>query len=126
MSVIFSAILTNFTYAAQAATALTGLGYAAHKAASVTDRLSRESDFELSQDGETVRSSDSTYSFVGFSENGDFSTAIATPSSVKVGKKLGKIRYDSDSSVWQLDTDNGEYIMIRSKVDSSEVFKKVS
>lgn len=112
MSVIFSA-------------ALTGLGHIAHAAVSVAENLSRTfSVFELSQDGETVWGDCAEYSFVGFSEDGDFSTSVGA-AGVSVGKRLGKLKYDSDSTVWQLCTGYGEYIMIKSSVDTAEIFQRV-
>lgn len=112
MSVIFSA-------------ALTGLGHIAHAAVSMAEKFPRMSaEFELSQDGETVWGDCAEYSFVGFSENGDFSTSVGV-CPVAVGKKLGKIKYDPDSKVWQLCTSRGEYIMVTSKVDAAEIFKRV-
>lgn len=112
MSVIFSA-------------ALTGLGRIAYAAASVAENFPCISaEFELSQDGETIWSDCAEYSFVGFSENGDFSTSVGV-CPVAVGKKLGKIKYDPDCKVWQLCTERGEYIMVTSKVDTAEIFKRV-
>lgn len=113
MSVIFSA-------------ALTGLGHIARAAASVAENLTRIScEFELSQDGETIWGDCCEYSFVGFSENGDFSTSVGS-CDVTVGKRLGKVRYDADSTVWQLNTCSGEYIMVKSKVDTADIYKRVS
>ena len=112
MSVIFSA-------------AMTGLGHVAHAAVSIAENLSRTSPvFELSQDGETVWGDCAEYSFVGFSEDGDFSTSVGVES-VSVGRRLGRIKYEPDSTVWQLRTDRGEYIMIKSRVDTAEIFRRV-
>jgi hypothetical protein len=112
MSVIFSA-------------ALTGLGHIAHAAMSMAENFPHTFvEFELSQDGETIWKDCAEYSFVGFSEDGDFSTSVGV-CPVAVGKKLGKIKYDSDCKVWQLYTGRGEYIMVKSKVDTAEVFKRV-
>lgn len=113
MSVIFSA-------------ALTGLGHIAHAAAAVAEKIPyMPVEFELSQDGETIWGNCAEYSFVGFSEHGDFSTSIGV-CPVAIGKKIGKIKYDPDCKVWQLFSKCGEYIMIKSKVDTAEVFKRVS
>lgn len=112
MSVIFSA-------------ALTGLGNIAHAAVSVAENFHCMSvEFELSQDGETIWGDCAEYSFVGFSEDGDFSTSVGV-CPVAVGKKLGKIKHDNDSKVWQLCTGRGEYIMVTSNVDAAEIFKRV-
>ena len=112
MSVIFSVMMT-------------GLGHVAHAAVSIAENLSRASSvFEMSQDGETVWGDCAEYSFVGFSEEGDFSTSVGA-AGVTVGRRLGKVRYDSDSTVWQLRTDFGEYIMIKSRVDTAEIFRRV-
>lgn len=112
MSVIFSA-------------AMTGLGHVAHAAVSIAENLSRTSLlFEMSQDGETVWGDCAEYSFAGFSEDGDFSTSVGADD-VSVGRRLGRLKYDSDSTVWQLCTGNGEYIMIKSCVDTAEIFCRV-
>lgn len=105
--------------------AMAGLGHVAHAAASIAENLSHMSSvFELSQDGETVWGDCAEYSFVGFSEDGDFSTSVGADS-VSVGRRLGKVKYDSDSTVWQLRTACGEYIMIKSRVDTAEIFRRV-
>ncbi len=112
MSVIFSV-------------ALTGLGHIAHAAASVAESLSRRyAEFELSQDGETVWGDCAEYAFVGFSEDGDFSTSVGV-GSVSVGRRLGRLRYEADSTVWELCTYCGEYIMVKSRVDTAEIFQRV-
>lgn len=112
MSVIFSA-------------AITGFGHVAHAAVSIAENFSRASSvFEMSQDGETVWGDCAEYSFAGFSEDGDFSTSVGT-ACVSVGRRLGKVKYDSDSTVWQLRTEYGEYIMIKSRVDTAEIFRRV-
>lgn len=113
MSVIFSA-------------ALTGLGHIAHAAVSVAENLTRTvCEFELSQDGETIWDDCNEYSFVGFSENGDFTTSVGS-CPVTVGKRLGRVRYYSDSTVWQLKTGTDEYIMVKSSVDTADIYKRVS
>lgn len=105
--------------------ALTGLGYIAHAVWSVAENLhSSSSEFELSQDGETVWDECSEYSFVGFGENGDFSTALGAVR-VSVGKKLGKLRDEPDYKVWQLRAAGGDYIMLKNHTDTSEVFKRI-
>ena len=112
MSVIFSA-------------ALTGVGHIARAAVSLAERIPHASvEFELSQDGETIWGDYSEYSFVGFSENGDFSTSVGL-CPVAVGKKLGKLKYEADSVVRKLCTSDGDYIMVTNDVDAAEVFKRV-
>lgn len=113
MSVIFSA-------------AITGLGHLAHAVADARERFPGiQSEFELSQDGETVWESDAEYAFVGFSEDGDFSLSVGR-SGASVGRKLGRIKDEPDFRVWQLLTNCGEYIMLKGSADTAEVFKRVS
>ena len=112
MSVIFSA-------------AITGLGHLAHAVANAKEYLPLTNlEFELSQDGETVWDSVAEYTFVGFSEDGDFSLSVGR-SGVSVGRRLGRLKNEPDYRVWQLRTDGGEYIMLKGRADTAEVFKKV-
>ena len=113
MSVIFSA-------------AITGLGRLASVVASAREEVfpGSGSEFELSQDGETLWNGDSEYSFVGFSEDGDFSLSVGR-SRVSVGRKLGRVKNEPDFRVWQLRTDCGEFIMVGGSADTSEVFRRV-
>lgn len=105
--------------------AVTGLGHLAHAVASAAEKIpAAASEFELSQDGETVWDNGSEYTFVGFSEGGDFSFSIGA-SPVSVGRKLGKVKHEPDCKVWQLHTTGGEYIMLKGYADTAEVFKKV-
>jgi len=112
MSVIFSA-------------AITGLGRIAHAVASAREIFPRGGDeYELSQDGETLWDADSEYTFVGFSEDGDFSLSVGK-GGVSVGRKLGRVKNEPGYRVWQLCTDGGDYIMVAGSVDTTEVFKRV-
>lgn len=113
MSVIFSA-------------AITGLGHLAHAVASAKEHLPlANSEFELSQDGEIVWDCGAEYTFVGFSEDGDFSLSVGR-SGASIGKRLGRLKNEPDYRVWQLRTDGGEYIMLKGSADTAEVFKRVS
>ena len=113
MSVIFSA-------------AITGLGHLAHAVATAKEHLPlAHSEFELSQDGETVWECGAEYTFVGFSEDGDFSLSVGR-SGASVGRRLGRLKNEPDYRVWQLRTDGGEYIMLKGSADTAEVFKRVS
>lgn len=106
--------------------ALTGLGQLAHAVSSVTENLpSFRSEFELSQDGETVWGECSEYTFVGFGEDGDFSTAFGT-AHVSVGRRLGRLKDEPEYKVWQLRAADGDYIMLKSRTDTAEVFKRIS
>lgn len=108
--------------------ALTGLGHIAHAVSTVAESLpGLGSEFELSQDGETVWDECSEYSFVGFGEDGDFSTAFGTAAgSVSVGRRLGRLRDEPEYKVWQLRAAGGDYIMLKSRTDTAEVFKRVN
>ncbi len=113
MSVIFSA-------------AITSLGHIAHAVASARELFpAAHSEFELSQDGETVWEPGAEYTFVGFSEDGDFSLSVGR-SGASVGRKLGRLKNEPDFRVWQLRTSGGEYIMLKGSADTAEVFKRVS
>ena len=113
MSVIFSA-------------AITGLGHLAQAVANAKERLPlANSEFELSQDGETVWECGAEYTFVGFSEDGDFSLSVGR-SGASVGRRLGRLKNGPDYRVWQLRTDGGDYIMLKGSADTAEVFKRVS
>ncbi|MBQ9902556.1 MAG: hypothetical protein IJM51_09285 [Clostridia bacterium] len=113
MSVIFSA-------------AITGLGHLAYAVANVKERMPlTSSEFELSQDGETVWEAGAEYTFVGFSEDGDFSHSVGR-SGASVGRRLGRLKNEPDYRVWQLRTEGGEYIMLKGRADTAEVFRKVS
>ena len=113
MSVIFTA-------------AITGLGHLAHAVANAKEHLSlAHSEYELSQDGETVWEYGAEYTFVGFSEDGDFTLSVGK-TGVSVGRRLGRLKNEPDFRVWQLHTDGGEYIMLKGSADTAEVFKRVS
>ena len=113
MSVIFSA-------------AITGLGHLARAVANAKEYLPLAySEFELSQDGETVWEADAEYTFVGFSEDGDFSLSVGR-SGASVGRRLGRLKNEPDYHIWQLRTDRGDYIMLKGSADTAEVFKRVS
>ncbi len=113
MSVIFSA-------------AITGLGHLAHAVANAKELLPlAHSEFELSQDGETVWEADAEYTFVGFSEDGDFSLSVGR-SGASVGRRLGRLKNEPDYRIWQLRTEGGDYIMLKGSADTAEVFKRVS
>ena len=113
MSVIFSA-------------AITGLGHLAHAVAAAREKWpGAYSEFELSQDGETVWEAGAEYAFVGFSEDGDFSRSIGK-SGASVGRRIGKLKHDPDYRVWQLLAHDGEYIMLKGSYDTAEIFKRVS
>ncbi len=113
MSVIFSA-------------AITGLGHLAHAVASAREYFpGTYSEFELSQDGETVWEASAEYAFVGFSEDGDFSLSIGK-GDVSVGRRLGKLKNEPETRVWQIRSRDGEYIMLKGSADTAEVFKRVS
>lgn len=113
MSVIFSA-------------AITGLGHLAHAVANARELLPlAHSEFELSQDGETVWEADAEYTFVGFSEDGDFSLSVGR-SGASVGRRLGRLKNEPDYRIWQLRTEGGDYIMLKGSADTAEVFKRVS
>lgn len=105
--------------------AVTGLGHLARAVASAAEKIpTAASEFELSQDGETVWDNDTEYTFVGFSEDGDFSVSVgACP--VSVGRRLGRVKHEPDCRVWQLRTAGGDYIMLKGYADTAEVFKKV-
>ena len=106
--------------------AVTGLGHLAHAVASAAEKIpAAASEFELSQDGETVWDNGSEYTFVGFSEDGDFSLSVGR-SGASVGRKLGRLKNEPDFRVWQLRTSGGEYIMLKGSADTAEVFKRVS
>ena len=115
MSVIFSA-------------AITGLGHLALAVASAREMLPlaslAHSEFELSQDGETVWDAGAEYTFVGFSEDGDFSLSVGR-SGASVGRRLGRLKNEPDYRVWQLHTERDEYIMLKGSADTAEVFKRV-
>ena len=112
MSVIFSV-------------AITGLGYLAHAVENAKEHLPlTDSEFELSQDGETVWDAETEYTFVGFSEDGDFSLSVGR-SGASVGRRLGRLKNEPDYRVWQLHTDRGDYIMLKGRADTAEVFKRV-
>ena len=113
MSVIFSA-------------AITGLGHLAHAVASAKELLPlANSEFELSQDGETVWEAGAEYTFVGFSEDGDFSLSVGR-SGASVGRRIGRLKNEPDYRVWQLNTERDEYIMLKGSADTAEVFRRVS
>ncbi len=112
MSVIFSA-------------AITGLGRLAHAVASAREIFpGRSEEFELSQDGETLWDADAEYTFVGFSEDGDFSLSVGR-GGASVGRRLGRVKNEPGFRVWQLCAEGGDYIMIAGSADTSEVFRRV-
>ncbi len=105
--------------------ALTGLGHIAHAVSSVAENLpSFSSEFEISQDGETVWNGCSEYTFVGFGEDGDFSTAFGS-AKVSVGRRIGRLRDEPEYKVCRLRAAGGDYIVLKSRTDTSEVFRKI-
>ena len=113
MSVIFSA-------------AITGLGHLAHAVATAKEHLPlAHSEFELSQDGETVWENGEEYDFVGFGKIGVFSSRVGG-SRMSLGRKLGQVKDEPERKVWQLRARSGNYIMVKSRTDTPEVFKKIS
>ena len=105
--------------------ALTGLGQIARAVSTAAEKIpSFGAEFELSQDGETVWNEGAAYSFVGFGENGDYSTSFGT-ARVTVGRRLGRLRDEPEYKVWQLRASGGDYILLRSHTDTTEVFKRI-
>ena len=105
--------------------ALTGLGQIAHVVSSAAEVLpSFRTEFELSQDGETLWNESSEYIFVGCGEDGDFSSSFGA-AHVSVGRRLGRLRDEPEYKVWQLRASGGDYIMVKSRTDTAEVFKRV-
>ena len=108
--------------------ALTGVGHLAHAVSLAAEALLMEksfrSEFELSQDGETVWSGNAAYAFVGFGEDGDFSSSFGKEP-VSVGKRLGRLKDEPEYRVWQLKAAGGDYIMLKSRADTAEVFRRV-
>lgn len=106
--------------------ALTGLGQIAHAVSLAAEALpSFRSEFELSQDGETVWDESAEYTFVGFGEDGDFSSSFGK-AQVSVGRRLGRLKDEPEYKVWQLCALDGDYIMVKSRTDTAEVFRKVT
>ena len=105
--------------------ALTGLGHIARAVSTAAEKLpSFSTELELSQDGETVWNENGAYTFVGFGESGDYSSSFGT-ARVTVGRRLGRLRDEPEYKVWQLRASGGDYILLRSRADTTEVFKRI-
>ncbi|MBQ4397726.1 MAG: hypothetical protein II828_09410 [Clostridia bacterium] len=108
--------------------ALTGVGHLAHAVSLAAETLLMKktfhSEYELSQDGETVWNGTVSYTFVGFGEDGDFSSSFGREP-VSVGRRLGRLKDEPEYRVWQLKAAGGDYIMVKSKADTAEVFRRV-
>lgn len=112
MSVIFSA-------------ALLGLGRAAAAAYSAGVQLMPlHLEFELSQDGETIWEGIHTYDFVGFASGDDCSRVCADDGFISIGRKLGSVANDDFGKVRQLNTMQGNYIIVLGSGDEGEIFKR--
>ena len=106
--------------------AATGLGHLARAVAAAAEKIPiGSSEFELSQDGETVWENGEEYDFVGFGKIGVFSSRVGG-SRMSLGRKLGQVKDEPERKVWQLRARSGSYIIVKSRTDTPEVFKKIS
>lgn len=81
--------------------------------------ISRSENFELSNDGESVFSDDGCYRYVGFCDGGVIPEHIGKAAP---GRILGSICDDSLLRVWELETEQGDYIMVGSSSDCADIY----
>ena len=102
---------------------LSGLGRVAGAAVGLLDRLPRSGRYELSEDGESLYLDNQRYQFVGFSDNGSYTTVYgekAVP-----GRRLGRVINDSDYRVNELVTAVDNYVILSGVGDCGEVYARV-
>ena len=108
MSVIFPAILL-------------GLNHIASAVIKTGERLiGRNDSFELSNDGESVFGVDGCYRYVGFCDGGVIPDHIGSASP---GRVIGSIIDDALLRVWELETEQGDYIMVGSSSDCADIYR---
>lgn len=106
MSVIFSAVLL-------------GLNHLASAVINITQNISQNDSFELSQDGESVFFENSRYDYVGYCDGGTFPSYIeGSP-----GRRLGYLSNDNRIKVWQLDTPNDIFILVGVSCDCADIYR---
>lgn len=100
--------------------ALSHIGRAAGSVVSIAEQLPLHRDFELSQDGESLFSSNKRYEFVGFSDDGSFISDSGER--MLPGRRLGHLTNDG-GKVRQLNSSLNNYVMLYGVGDCAEVYR---
>ena len=103
---------------------LSGLGRIAGAAVGLLDHLPRNGHYELSEDGESLYLDNSRYKFVGFADDGTYTTVYGEKA--LPGRRLGRVVNDNDYRVNELVTTVDSYVILSGVGDYGEVYELVS
>jgi len=86
-----------------------------------------KTEFTLSYDCENLFDGNTRYEFAGFSESKkSLCNAYSKLSHSVIGKKIGYILDENRTFVYSLALSGGDYVMVRGKQDSWDIFRRVS